>query len=270
MNPDRPDDGALPAVSDFWSALSRTTRARIGLGRSGDALPTRRVLELRTDHAAARDAVHTVLDVPRLQADLQTDSGGGAAPVVHSAAGSRGEYLRRPDLGRRLAPDTVLPRQDADLAVVLADGLSPTALQRHGAPLLGALRRAAAGRLRLATPVIALQARVALGDRVAELLGTPAVVVLIGERPGLTTSDSLGAYLTHAPGLGTTDADRNCVSNIHPPEGLEYAVAAETVVRLALCARQLGRSGVDLKADVGLDALPGNGPSVLDAPLGRD
>jgi ethanolamine ammonia-lyase small subunit len=267
---DPTDRAHLPEVSDFWAALSRTTRARIGLGRAGDALPTRRVLELRSDHAAARDAVHTPLDVDRLQADLAAVTG-APAPVVHSAATARGEYLRRPDLGRRLAEGTVLARQDAELAVVLADGLSPTALQRHGAALVAALTEAARGRLRLAPPVIALQARVALGDRVAALLGTPAVVVLIGERPGLTTSDSLGAYLTHAPRLGTTDADRNCVSNIHPPEGLGYAAAAGTVVRLALGARELGRSGVDLKADVGLRQVASvDGTSVLDAPLRAD
>jgi ethanolamine ammonia-lyase small subunit len=255
-----PDADGSPS---FWDALSRSTRARIGLGRAGDALPTRRVLELRADHAAARDAVHTPLDVERLSSAVGVSLGvpGLPVPVVHSLARSRGEYLRRPDLGRRLATDTVLDRQDADLAVVLADGLSPTALQRHGAGLLAALARAAHGRLRLAPPVIALQARVALGDGVAELLGARAVVVLVGERPGLSTSDSLGAYLTHGPVAGiTTDADRNCVSNIHPPDGLGYDEAATTVVRLALGARELGRSGVALKADGGgPDELPGGG-----------
>ncbi len=232
-------------VESFWDSLGRHTRARIGLGRAGDALPTHQVLTLRTDHSAARDAVHTPLDVDRLRAELGPAA--GPVPVVRSRATSRAEYLRRPDLGRQLEDGTTLPREDVDLAVVIADGLSPTAVQRHAPGLIAALAQAAEGRLRLSRPVIALEARVAIGDRIAELLGAPAVVVLVGERPGLSTSHSLGAYLTHGPAASTTDADRNCVSNIHPPDGLDHPSAARTLVELAARARLLGRSGVDLK-----------------------
>lgn len=227
-------------VESFWDSLGRHTRARIGLGRAGDALPTHQVLRLRTDHSAARDAVHTPLDVDGLRDRL------GPVSVVRSRATSRAEYLRRPDLGRRLADGMQLPPEEVDLAVVLADGLSPTAVQRHAPGLVTALAEAAEGRLRLSRPVVALEARVAIGDRIAELLGAPAVVVLVGERPGLSTSDSLGAYLTHGPAASTTDADRNCVSNIHPPDGLDHATAARILVDLAGRARQLGRSGVHL------------------------
>lgn len=237
-------------VESFWRSLGRHTQARIGLGRAGDALPTQQVLTLRTDHSAARDAVHTPLDTDRLAADL----GLPAVPVLSSRATSRAEYLRRPDLGRQLEDGAHLLREDADLAVVIADGLSPTAVQRHAPGMVGALARAAEGRLRLSRPVVVLQARVAIGDRVAALLGAPAVVVLVGERPGLSTSDSLGAYLTHGPSDSTTDADRNCVSNVHPPGGLDYLTAARILVDLASRARQLGRSGVDLKVE--LPAVP--------------
>lgn len=231
----------------FWDALRRHTNARIGIGRSGDALPTTALLKLRMDHAAARDAVRAPLDIGKLLRDLG-EIGVGSCSVVKSAAATRDDYLRRPDLGRRLADETALEWDESDLAIVLADGLSPAALQQHGAPLVSALQKAAAGRLRLGRPVVATSARVRIGDEIAMLVGARAVVVLIGERPGLSVANSIGAYLTHAPRPGTTDADRNCVSNIHPPDGLGYAVASRSLVRLALRAQEIGRSGVMLKA----------------------
>ncbi|SHH42144.1 Ethanolamine ammonia-lyase light chain [Jatrophihabitans endophyticus] len=226
----------------LWDELRRTTRARIGLGRAGNALPTTAVLELAAAHAAARDAVHEALDVDALAADLV--AAGFPEPVrTTSRAGSRAEYLRRPDLGRVPAgADGPFPVA-GDLAVVLADGLSARALQAHAVPLLRELRPL----LDVGTPVIATQARVALGDHLGARAGAAAVLVLIGERPGLSASDSLGAYLTWAPTPGRSDAQRNCVSNIRPPDGLDYPVAARNVAGLLRAARELGESGVRLK-----------------------
>jgi ethanolamine ammonia-lyase small subunit len=166
--------------------------------------------------------------------------------TVASAAPDRATYLQRPDLGRQLAEGTALPRADADLAVVLADGLSPRAVSEHGPGLLAALRERLGG-WSLAPPVVATQARVALGDAVGAALGVRAVVVLIGERPGLSSADSLGVYLTWDPRPGRVDSERNCVSNVRPPHGLSYAQAADTVAALLSAARELGASGVALK-----------------------
>lgn len=249
-------------ATDFWEPLRRTTQARIGLGRSGDSLPTRRVLEFAAAHALARDAVHEPLDVEALQAGLAqvgaggagagpaggagSESGAGPALVVRSQAADRSEYLRRPDLGRAPADLAAIPATDADIGVVFADGLSARALTDHGAGLYAALLEALSG-YTIAPPVIALQARVALGDHIGAALGVSTVLVLIGERPGLSVADSIGIYLTHKPQPGRTDADRNCISNVHPPDGLGYAGAARIVAGLVSGARQLGRSGVALK-----------------------
>lgn len=234
------------AIQEFWEELRKTTQARIGLGRAGNALPTRRVLELAAAHAAARDAVHVPLDVDRLrQAVLEV--GIGEPTVVTSRATSRDEYLRRPDLGRQPADGMQVPDAPADIGFVLADGLSPTALDRHGATLLAALVEQLQGRYTLAPPVIATQARVALGDHIGAQGRVRTLLVIIGERPGLSVADSLGIYLTHLPMPGRTDADRNCISNIHPPDGLGYAEAARVAAGLVDGALALGRSGVDLK-----------------------
>ncbi len=234
-------DAPLPPGDDPWAVLRAATRARVALGRAGDALPTARELEFRAAHAAARDAVHSPLDVDRLRADA-----GGEVLVVASAAPDRATYLQRPDLGRLLAEGTALPRTGADLALVLADGLSPRAVQEHGPGLVAALRERLPG-WTLAPLVLAHQARVALGDAVGAALGARAVVVLIGERPGLSSADSLGVYLTWDPRPGRADSERNCVSNVRPPHGLSYAQAADTVAALLGAARELGASGVVLK-----------------------
>lgn len=244
-----PGQGPPP---DPWTALRHHTPARIALGRSGAGLPTHEVLRLAAAHAQARDAVHVALDVDALQTDL-TAAGLPGGPVLHSQASDRATYLRRPDLGRLLAPDSADALQAAagdpvDLAVVLADGLSAVALQRHGVPLLLALHQALAGRLRLAPPVVALQARVALGDPIGALLQARLVLVLIGERPGLSSPDSLGAYLTHAPQPGCQDAQRNCVSNIRP-DGLAPALAAARLAWLVTEALRRRLTGVELKDD---------------------
>ncbi|MFI6043693.1 ethanolamine ammonia-lyase subunit EutC [Nocardia sp. NPDC051321] len=251
------------AAQLFWQDLRRSTQSRIGLGRTGDALPTARVLEFRAAHAAARDAVHMPLDVAALGERIAA-LGIGEPVHVRSRAGDRAEYLRRPDLGRLPAgsPDPAIgsdlsgvPRGNADIGFVLADGLSPRALTDHGPATVAALIEGLAPHYSIAAPVLATQARVALGDHIAEAMGVATVVVLIGERPGLSVADSLGIYLTHLPHPGRTDADRNCVSNIHPPEGLGYRQAAKVVAGLVSGARVLGRSGVDLKDTSRADAL---------------
>ncbi|MCX2715791.1 ethanolamine ammonia-lyase subunit EutC [Mycolicibacterium sp. J2] len=235
-----------PARQQFWDELRTTTQARIGLGRAGNGLPTREVLALNAAHAAARDAVHLPLDVEQLAARV-AEIGIGVPVTVTSQATSRGEYLRRPDLGRSPADLSAVPESPADIGFVLADGLSPTAVMHHGVPLLRELAAQLGQTYSLASPVIATQARVALGDHIAAQGGYGTLLVIIGERPGLSVSDSLGIYLTHRPRRGCTDADRNCISNIHPPDGLGYQEAARVAVSLVAGARQLGRSGVALK-----------------------
>ncbi|MET9083469.1 ethanolamine ammonia-lyase subunit EutC [Streptomyces sp. NPDC004237] len=230
---------------ELWPLLRRHTQARIGLGRSGSALPTRHRLGLQAAHAAARDAVHSPFE-PDLVAAALT---GVPTVRVRSAAGDRLTYLQRPDLGRRLDPTdrAHLPAGPWDVVFVVADGLSSRAVHDHAAAAL----RATTARLtgwRIAPVVLAEQARVALGDDIAHTMGATAAVVLVGERPGMSAADSLGAYLTHRPVPGvTTDADRNCLSNIRPPLGLSYEAAAAKLAALMARARELGLTGVALK-----------------------
>lgn len=233
-------------MSDLWDGLRLRTAARIGLGRTGDSLPTSRVLEFAAAHAAARDAVHQPLDVGGLAAAV-AEVGLGEPIMVTSKASDRSEYLRRPDLGR--TPDDLAAVSDvsADIGFVLADGLSPIALSEHGVGLLSALKDVLAPRYSLAPPVIATQARVALGDHIGAAQKVGTLIVIIGERPGLSVADSVGIYLTHLPKPGRADSMRNCISNIHPPGGLGYADAARVCAALVEGARKLGRSGVDLK-----------------------
>jgi ethanolamine ammonia-lyase small subunit len=238
---------------DPWQVLRGATRARVALGRAGDGLPTARELEFRAAHAAARDAVHTPLDPAVVRAGLP------AVEVleVRSAAPDRTTYLQRPDLGRRLEEGTSLPGGAYDLALVLADGLSPRAVHEHGpATVTAVLERLPDWSV--APVVLASQARVALGDEVGAALGARAVVVLVGERPGLSSADSLGLYLTWAPRPGRADSERNCISNVRPPHGLGYAQAADTLVALLGAARELGATGVALK-DEGPALPPGAG-----------
>jgi ethanolamine ammonia-lyase small subunit len=250
-----------PAAQEFWDRLRLTTQSRIGLGRAGNALPTTRVLEFNVAHAAARDAVHIPLDVPAFAARVAA-VGIGDPAVVASQAEGRSEYLRRPDLGRLPASLEQVPAGASDIGVVLADGLSPRALVEHGVGLLTGLVATLGERYSIAAPVIATQARVALGDHIGERLGVRTLLVVIGERPGLSVADSLGIYLTHLPRPGRTDADRNCISNIHPPEGLGYGAAARVVAGLVAGARQLGRSGVELKDTSRADELT-SGPTLI-------
>jgi ethanolamine ammonia-lyase small subunit len=247
----------LPAPPDPWADLRCHTPARIGLGRSGVALPTAEVLRLAAAHAQARDAVHIALDVAALEAQLHGE--GWRCVTVASRAAGRDEYLRRPDLGRRLSPADATRLQDlaagdVDLAIVIGDGLSAVSVQRHAPPLLAALRAALGDTLALAPLLIATQARVALADEIGSLLQARIALILLGERPGLSSPDSLGAYLTHAPALGRTDAERNCVSNIRP-DGLPPERAAPRIAWLLREALRRRISGVALKDDSATELL---------------
>lgn len=216
--------------------LRRFTPARVGIGRAGHSLPTSELLRFELDHARARDAVHEPLDPASL---------GVPHVLLHSAAPDRSTYLRRPDLGRRLAAGARLERGDYDAAFVIVDGLSAPAVHRHAVPLWNAVAPKLEG-WRLAPLTVVLQGRVAIGDEIGERLGARLAVVLIGERPGLTSPDSLGVYVTWDPRPGRTDAERNCISNIRT-EGLGYDAAAGTLVFLMNAARRRRISGVALK-----------------------
>ena len=241
---------------DAWAELRRHTPARIALGRAGASLPTRELLAFGAAHAQARDAVHWALDLPALLAALPP----GPTLRVASRAPDRASYLRRPDWGRRLDEPSVLRVQAAaqphavDLVVVAGDGLSALAVQRQLPLLLEALAPMLTG-LQLAPWVVATQARVALGDEIAEHLHARLVLMLVGERPGLSAPDSLGAYLTHAPRVGKLDAERNCVSNIRP-EGLAPALAATRLNWLIREALRRRVTGIELKDDSDTALLP--------------
>jgi ethanolamine ammonia-lyase small subunit len=276
---------------DPWAALRQHTNARIALGRVGTSLPMAEVLQFGVAHAMARDAIHTPLDVGALTAGLEAD--GWRTLRAHSQARSRHEYLLRPDLGRRLGPTSLPALQMAheainatgqtdamgatrtpvpafDLLLVLGDGLSPVGIQGHARPLLNVLREHL---LRLPSPhlphtplrlgpvVVASQARVALGDDIAQALHAPMVAVLIGERPGLSSPDSVGIYLTLNPRVGCHDAQRNCISNVRPA-GQPFASAAHRLAWLVQQAFKLGSTGVTLKDESDLTALAVSAPAL--------
>ncbi|MGB8398244.1 ethanolamine ammonia-lyase subunit EutC [Bradyrhizobium sp.] len=239
--------------------LRELTPARVGLGRAGISLPTEALLGFALDHARARDAVHAAFDVAGLASGLTAFA---MPPVqVASQARNRRDYLRRPDLGRMLDPRSrrLLESRGGiagQLAIVIGDGLSPTAVNLHAAELLRHLiPRLAADGIETGTLVIASGARVALGDEIGAILAARMLVMLIGERPGLSAPDSLGCYLTFAPRIGLADAARNCVSNIHGA-GLRYDEAAFRIAWLirAGLARQL--TGVALKDESGAQTPP--------------
>lgn len=248
---------AVPPASpppDPWAALRAHTPARIALGRAGTSLPTHELLRFAAAHAQARDAVHVPLDGPALATALQ--AAGWPTLAVASRAPTRAVYLRRPDWGRRLDEPSVAalraaaepPGPAPDLAIIVGDGLSATAVQRHAPALLAALRPLLPPGLRLAPLVLATQARVALADEVGALLGARLALFLIGERPGLSSPDSVGAYLTHAPRLGRSDAERNCISNVRPA-GLPPERAAQRLAWLIGEALRRQTTGIALKDD---------------------
>ncbi|MBI0326748.1 ethanolamine ammonia-lyase subunit EutC [Burkholderia plantarii] len=252
-----------PVEKNPWGALKSFTNARIALGRAGSSLPTAPLLAFNLSHAQARDAVHQPLDADRLRGELE--AAGFATLAADSAAPDRQHYLRRPDLGRRLSDASRAALGEAsngtgepDLVFVIGDGLSAFAAAKQALPLLNAVRgRLEADGWTLGPVVVARQARVALGDEIGGLLRARFVAMLIGERPGLSSPDSLGVYLTHAPRVGCHDAQRNCISNVRP-EGLPHAAAAHKLHYLLTQARRLGLTGVGLKDDS--DALLPEGP----------
>lgn len=254
----KPDDAKPIVVANPWGELRRFTPARIALGRAGTSLPTGPHLEFQLAHARARNAVHHELDVARLEAQLA--AGGHDTCVLHSAAGNRPTYLQRPDKGRRLdeasrdklkgtAPDT-----GYDVAFVIGDGLSSFAIEKNVAAFLDVMLPPLVDQAwRIAPLVIVREARVAVGDEVGEILGAAIVVVLIGERPGLSSPDSMGIYMTWKPRVGLTDEARNCISNVRSG-GLSYEGAAHKLFYLMTEARSRGLSGVQLKDEA--ESLP--------------
>jgi ethanolamine ammonia-lyase small subunit len=268
MSDHDPVTASLPATAqpgsahDPWRDLARFTQARIALGRAGGSLPTGPLLAFQLSHAQARDAVLQALDMEKLAGALQ-----GIAPGIlrlQSGAADRQTYIARPDLGRVLGDASTgqlaacaAPDVQYDVAFVVADGLSALAVERHAAPLLRLLLpRLAAEGWSIAPLSLVAQGRVAVADDIGQALGAKLSVILIGERPGLSSPDSLGAYLTWAPQRGRGNAERNCVSNIREPDGLSYASAAAKLHYLMTESRRLRLSGVDLKEDAPLPAPP--------------
>ncbi|AXO90065.1 ethanolamine ammonia-lyase subunit EutC [Pseudomonas parafulva] len=259
-------DRHVPTPDNPWLALRNLTPARIALGRTGTSLPTGAQLDFQFAHAQARDAVHLPFDHAALREQLQAR--GRDSLLLHSAAADRHQYLQRPDLGRRLCDASAATLREhaqanaggVDLAIVVADGLSALAVHRHTLPLLSRFEEQASAEGWTTAPVILVQqGRVAVADEVGELLGARMTVMLIGERPGLSSPDSLGLYFTYAPKVGLTDAYRNCISNVRL-EGLSYGMAAHRLLYLMreACRRQL--SGVNLKDEAEVHSLDSDQP----------
>ena len=244
-----------------WLELRRLTPARIALGRTGTSIPTRAQLDFQYAHAQARDAVHLPFDHASLSAQLAERD--REYLLLHSAATDRNTYLQRPDLGRKLSDTSAQALRDyaaahpggVDLVIVVADGLSALAVHRHTLPFLARFEEQMNGDSWTVAPVVLVeQGRVAVADEIGELLGAKMTVILIGERPGLSSPDSLGLYFTYNPKIGLTDAYRNCISNVRL-EGLSYGMAAHRLLYLMreACRRQL--SGVNLKDEAQVQTL---------------
>jgi ethanolamine ammonia-lyase small subunit len=261
-----------------WLELRRLTPARIALGRTGTSMPTRAQLDFQFAHAQARDAVHLPFDHASLSEQLAER--GRESLLLHSAAPDRNSYLQRPDLGRKLSTESAKALREyaaahpggVDLAIVVADGLSALAVHRHTLPFLTRFaEQSAADGWSMAPVMLVEQGRVAVADEIGELLGAKMTVILIGERPGLSSPDSLGLYFTYNPKVGLTDAYRNCISNVRL-EGLTYGMAAHRLLYLMreACRRQL--SGVNLKDEAQVQTLESDagaemkGNFLLDAP----
>jgi ethanolamine ammonia-lyase small subunit len=231
--------------------LGAFTPARVGLARAGASIGTGAQLEFQLDHALARDAVHARLDVGEVLAGVARLKLEGVAlrSAVDAGPAERQTYLRRPDLGRRLGASSVelLQRRSLspDVVFVVADGLSALAVERHAMPLLSAVLSGINPIWKVGPVCVVSQGRVAVGDEIGERLGARAVVMLIGERPGLSAADSLGVYITWGPRVGRTDSERNCISNVRG-EGLGYAEAAGQIVEVLEAARREGMTGVAL------------------------
>jgi ethanolamine ammonia-lyase small subunit len=238
---------------DPWHALTRFTAARIGLGRAGGSIPTNALLAFQLAHAQARDAVLRELDADAFSATL--NAAGFETLHLASAACDRKTFIARPDLGRILDEGSkqaleqrAAPAAPYDCALVVADGLSALAVERHAAPLLVELgARLAAEGWRPSPVCLVRQGRVAIGDEIGALLPARMTVMLIGERPGLSSPDSLGIYFTYDPVPGRSNAERNCISNVRSPGGLAYALAAHRLYHLMVESRRRRLSGVALK-----------------------
>ncbi|WP_124430575.1 ethanolamine ammonia-lyase subunit EutC [Pseudomonas sp. R2-37-08W] len=252
-----------------WLQLRRLTPARIALGRTGTSIPTNAQLDFQLAHAQARDAVHLPFDHQALS--RQFAERGRDSLLLHSAATDRHMYLQRPDLGRRLSDESAQTLRDyasahpdgVDLAIVVADGLSALAVHKHTAPFLTRLEEQTHAEGWSLSPVILVeQGRVAVADEIGQLLGAKMAVILIGERPGLSSPDSLGLYFTYNPKVGLTDAYRNCISNVRL-EGLSYGMAAHRLLYLMreACRRQL--SGVHLKDEAQLQTIESDDPDLM-------
>lgn len=254
---DKTVTGSASVTESPWGEWRSVTPARLALGRVGAGMPTDEILRFGWAHAMARDAIHAALDVPKLTTALHEQ--GWTVTHTHSHAPDRVTYLRRPDLGRVLDPHEHAKIRAIEVApdgicIVVGDGLSSLAVDRHAAPLLAALKPLLKEELAATPVIIASQARVALADEVADLLNARLAIMLIGERPGLSSPDSLGIYITHAPFKGRSDAERNCISNVRP-EGLSYAAAAFKLAWLVREALGRGLTGVDLKDESDLALL---------------
>lgn len=252
-----------------WLELRRLTPARIALGRTGTSIPTNAQLDFQFAHAQARDAVHLPFDHAGLSSQLAER--GRDSLLLHSAAADRHSYLQRPDLGRRLSDESAQALRDyavanpggVDLAVVVADGLSALAVHKHTLPFLTRMEEQTHAEGWSLSPVILVeQGRVAVADEIGQLLGAKMVVILIGERPGLSSPDSLGLYFTYNPKVGLTDAYRNCISNVRL-EGLSYGMAAHRLLYLMreACRRQL--SGVNLKDEAQVQTIESDNPDLM-------
>ena len=245
---DKPKSASV--IDNPWQRLREYTPARIALGRAGVSLPTRPLLEFQFAHARARDAVHHPVDSAILQKQLTEK--GHEAIVLHSAAADRQIYLQRPDLGRRLDRDSrrcleARTREGYDVAFVIADGLSAFAIHQNAVPFFEVMMtQLNPNDWRVAPVALVEQGRVAIGDEIGELLGATMVVLLVGERPGLSSPDSLGIYLTYRPRVGLTDEARNCISNVRRG-GLSFHAAAHKLFYLMGEARRREFSGVNLK-----------------------
>jgi ethanolamine ammonia-lyase small subunit len=258
-----------PVTANPWEALRQFTEARIALGRAGVSLPTQAHLAFQLAHAQARDAVLFALDAPQLLQQLGAvmPVQSAAGLILHSAAVDRSTYLQRPDLGRQLdaasqqavsglrpAAQTQSDARPYDIAFVLVDGLSAQAIAHNAVPFLAVLQKRLASENWSVAPLsIVQQGRVAIGDEVAQRLGAKSVVVLIGERPGLSSPDSMGLYLTWMPRVGLTDASRNCISNVRPA-GLRYEEAAYKLHYLLSEAHRRQLTGVALKDETLADS----------------
>lgn len=252
------DANEQPDRLDPWAFLRTHTAARIAQGRVGNSLPTRALLDFQLDHARARDAVHATLDTKTLLAGVTQL--GLETLCLHSRASDRATYLKRPDLGRQLSDESYAQLherdQEATLVIIVADGLSATAVQNHALPVVAGLAAGAKRRGWSVAPVCLVeQGRVAIGDAIGNAFGAALLVVLIGERPGLSSPDSLGAYLTYQPRPGLTDESRNCVSNIRP-EGLPADAAVDKLLWLLDEMHTRRLSGVGLKDEMPTPALP--------------